>query len=108
MVKLRVAGVDGGDGVGADAEVDRGEGGLAGSEGDGSAEVGDAVLELHGAGWAVPDAVVTVAVKDTDWPATDGFGPGGRMTVVDVGVSVWLTGWATAGEVLVVKLASPE
>ena len=57
----------------------------------------------------VPDPVVTVAVKLTDWPATDGFGPAERTTAVDVGVSVGAsTWWATAPDVLVVKLVSPE
>ena len=45
--EVGVAGVDAGDGVGAEAECGGGEGGLAGDEGDGCAEVGDAVLELH-------------------------------------------------------------
>ena len=55
----------------------------------------------------VPGAVMaTVAVKETDWPTVDGLGPAVRVTVVDV--AAWLTVWATAVEVMLVKLTSPE
>ena len=57
----------------------------------------------------VPEPEVTVAVKLTDWPVTDGFGPAERTTEVDVGVRVGAsTWWATAADVLVAKVTSPE
>ena len=41
--------------------------------------------------WTVPVGVpvpeVTVAVNDTDWPATDGFGPAERTSAVVVGAT---------------------
>ena len=33
----------------------------------------------------VPEPEVTVAVKDTDWPGIDGFGPADRTRAVAVG-----------------------
>jgi len=47
----------------------------------------------------------TVAVKVSDWPKTDGFGPVVRATVVVV--LAWFTTWVRVLEVLVPKLASP-
>jgi len=48
---------------------------------------------------------VTVAVKVTDWPMTDGLGP----PVTEVLVAAWSTTWVVAGvEVLVVKSVSPS
>jgi hypothetical protein len=46
---------------------------------------------------------VTVAVKVTDWPKTDGFVPDASVVVVDALFTTWLT----AALVLVAKLASP-
>ena len=83
--EARVTGVDGGDGVCADAEGGGGEGGLAGGQGDGCTEVGDAVLELHRAR-GCPGTGGHRGGEHTDWPATDGFGPAERTTEVDVGV----------------------
>jgi len=61
--------------VAGDREARRGEGGDAGGQGAG-AERGGAVEELDGAvGVPAPGALgVTVAVKVTDWPKTDGPG----------------------------------
>src|SRR4029079_14744698 len=56
----------------------------------------------------VPEPEVTVAVNDTDWPDTEGFGPAERTRAVVVAAAPALTVWARAGEVLVAKLASPE
>jgi len=47
---------------------------------------------------------VTVAVKVTDWPKTDG--PGAPVTEVDV--APWFTVWVKAAEVLAVKSVSPS
>ena len=54
----------------------------------------------------VPEPEVTVAVKLTDWPTVDGFGPAERTNAV--AVAAWVTWWATAPDVLVAKLESPE
>src|SRR4051794_33477337 len=55
----------------------------------------------------VPGPAVTVAVKLTDWPATDGFGPAERTRAVVVGETPTFTVWLTPGDVEVVKLVSP-
>ena len=55
----------------------------------------------------VPVPAVTVAVKLTDWPATDGFGPAERTRAVVVGATPTFTVWLTPGDVEVVKLVSP-
>ena len=47
---------------------------------------------------------VTVAVKVTDWPKTDGLGLMDR----EVAVAAWSTVWLNAVEVLVVKSVSPS
>src|SRR5438552_921034 len=49
------------------------------------------------------DAGSTVMVKVTGWPATDGFAWEMTIEVVDAGFTVW----ASAPEVLALKLASP-
>src|SRR5437588_790965 len=49
------------------------------------------------------ELAVTVAVKVTDWPNTEGFA---EETIV-VAVPSWLTVWVSVLEVLVVKLVSP-
>src|SRR6476620_5313367 len=54
----------------------------------------------------VPEPEVTVAVNETDWPTVDGFGPAERTSAV--AVAAWATWWATAADVLVAKLESPE
>jgi hypothetical protein len=51
----------------------------------------------------VPVPAVTVAVKVTDWPNTDGLSE--LVTVVEV--EPWLTVCVIAAEVLAVKLPSP-
>ena len=55
-------------------------------------------------GVPLPGAVgLTVAVKVTDWPKTEGFADVTTAVVVPSCLTVWLT----AAEVLVVKLGSP-
>ena len=52
-------------------------------------------------GVPLPGAMaVTVAVKVTDWPKTEGF----VAEVTTLVVPAWLTDWVSAAEVLVVKL----
>ena len=46
---------------------------------------------------------LTVAVKVTDWPNTDGLAEEARATAL----LAWLTVWVTTAEVLVLKLPSP-
>jgi hypothetical protein len=46
---------------------------------------------------------LTVAVKVTDWPNTEGFTD--EVTVVEL--DAWLTVWVMAAEVLPVKFVSP-
>jgi len=82
-----------------------GEGGDTGGQGA-AAERGGAVEEGDGARRVpAPGALgVTVAVKVTDWPKTDGLGLMDR----EVAVAAWSTLWVNAVEVLVVKSVSPE
>ena len=70
------------------------------------AQGGRALLEGHRAGGAVPVAGLTVAVKVTAWPKTEGLG-GEAASAVVVTVAAWLTAWLSAVEVLAVKLLSP-
>ena len=55
---------------------------------------------------AVPAPELTVAVKVTAWPKTEGLGVEAASAVV-VTVAAWLTAWLSAVEVLAVKLLSP-
>lgn len=48
-------------------------------------------------------ATVTVAIRATDWPETEGFGVGVSAVVVDAGSTVTVKG----AEELVAKLESP-
>ena len=55
---------------------------------------------------AVPapgEVTLTVAVKVTDWPNTDGLAEEATVVVVET----WFTVWVKFAEVLVLKLASP-
>ena len=56
--------------------------------------------------WIVPVAVelLTVAVKVTDWPKTEGFAEDVKVVVV----FALFTTWLTTELVLVTKLVSPE
>jgi len=56
--------------------------------------------------WTVPVAVelLTVAVKVTDWPKSEGFTEDAKAVVV----LALLTTWLTTELVLVTKLESPE
>src|SRR5689334_10539590 len=47
------------------------------------------------AGVAVPASAVTVAVKVTDWPDTDGFGDASRAVVVDTAPTLWVAASAS-------------
>jgi hypothetical protein len=46
---------------------------------------------------------VTVAVKVTDWPNTDGLAEGATVVVVDA----WFTVWLSVEDVLPLKFESP-
>jgi len=64
--------------VAGDREARRGEGGDAGGQGAVPSEVVPSKNSTVPVGCPLPGARVTVAVKVTDWPKTDGPGAGDR------------------------------
>ena len=103
--EVAVAAEDRGDRVGPHAQRAGGEAGHAVDVERAARQDGRAVLEGDSCRRraAAGALAVTVAVKVTDWPKTDGL----TDEVSVVVVAAWLTVWVRAVEVLLVKLASP-